>query len=123
MAALAKDILAGKQKLHDLVGMVAAWLFSLINRRRFAHDLVRELTSRIPLPWDAKMVAVARGIQITGILFCLSAGRELHQCQSFADLALTETKERLKHILKAAADDWIRLADFPPAASASGERG
>jgi len=58
----------------------------------------------------AQAQVVARGVQITGILVCMAAGRELDQCQCFADLALTETKERVKRILKA-ADDWVRLAD------------
>ncbi|MGH3772254.1 MAG: hypothetical protein ACRDRW_12800 [Pseudonocardiaceae bacterium] len=69
--------------------------------------IARELVQRIPIPViDQKIVAVARGLQIIGILLCLSQGIPLNQCQSFIDLALTEAKERVKQILIGAMDDW-----------------
>lgn len=36
--------------------------------------------------------------------------RDLTQCQCFIDLALAETKERVRKILAAAMSDWTGLA-------------
>ena len=46
----------------------------------------------IPLPMDAKMVSVARGIQVAGILLCVIDNRDLTKCECFIDLAKTESK-------------------------------
>ena len=68
---------------------------------------------RTCLPVDAKFTAVARGVQLTGIMLCLAAGRDLTHCPCFIELALNETKDRVKKILTAALDDWTNLASFP----------
>lgn len=49
---------------------------------------------------------IREGLQMVGIVLCLSAGSPLSQCQSFIDLALVESKERVKQILVGAMDDW-----------------
>jgi hypothetical protein len=113
LAKLAAEILAGKQGLHNLVGKTARSLTSLLGRSDYEQALAQELASKLPLPWDAKFVAVARGIQITGILICLADGKNLTHCQCFIDLAQTETKENVKKILTDALDDWAHLADVP----------
>jgi hypothetical protein len=79
-----------------------------------AQAFFRELMSSIPLPIDAKMIAVARGVQIAGILLCVMDNRDLTKCECFIDLALAETKERVDAILVAAMSDWTRLARFRP---------
>ena len=56
-----------------------------------AQAFARELASSIPLPTDAKMIAVARGVQIAGILLCVMDGRDLTKCECFTDLALAES--------------------------------
>jgi hypothetical protein len=91
LAELAARTLTGKQKLHDLLGSIVRGLASLLGANRLEQKLLHELSSRIPLPWDAKLVAVARGIQVTGILLCLADGRDLSRCQCFIDLTLAET--------------------------------
>ncbi|MCZ7437729.1 hypothetical protein O7598_15080 [Micromonospora sp. WMMC241] len=113
LARMAGAILAGKKKLHDLVGAIGAWLVSLLGGDRVVQSLARELASRIPLPPDAKMVAAARGLQVTGVLLCLVNGDDLTRCQCFIDLALEETKTQVKKILVAALEDWTGLAQFP----------
>jgi hypothetical protein len=40
--------------------------------------------------------------------------QDLTHCQCFIDLALNETKERMKKLLAAAVDDWAHLARFTP---------
>jgi hypothetical protein len=113
LADLASAILVGKKKLHDLVGSVASWFTSLMGGDRVVQAFVRELASSIPLPPDAKLVATARGIQVTGILLCVVNGDDLTRCQCFIDLALDEVKTRVKKILVAAMTDWAGLAKFP----------
>jgi len=49
---------------------------------------------------------VARYLQMVGILLCLSQCIPLNRCQSFIDLALAETKERVKEIMVEAMEDW-----------------
>lgn len=73
----------------------------------------RELATNIPLPYEARAIAVARGAQITGVLLCAINGEDLTRCQCFIDLALEETKTVVKKILLAGADDWVGLAAFP----------
>ena len=58
------------------------------------------------------MVAVARGIQITGILLCVMDNRDLMKCRCFIDLAVAESKERVNQILVAGMSDWTGLAQF-----------
>jgi hypothetical protein len=115
LAALAKEILAAKEKFHKAIGGIVAWLLSLVGINDTARVFARELSSRIPIPpIDAKAVAVARGVQIAGIVLCVSAGDDLTRCQCFIDLALTETKTRVKKILLAATHDWTSLKEFSP---------
>jgi hypothetical protein len=116
LAAIASAILAGKKRLHDIIGRTAGRLLSRIGGNRFEEALARELFAKIPLPVDAKLTAAARGVQIVGILLCMANGRDLSRCECFVALALSETKERLKQILAAGAGDWVHLADFPRSA-------
>lgn len=114
LADIARAILAGKTKLHDLGGTLASRLMSLMGRHAIEQRFARELGSRVPLPTDAQMVATARGAQITGIVICLVNGDDLNRCQCFIDLALSESKTRLKSVLVAAMDDWAGLGQFRP---------
>ena len=41
---------------------------------------------------DAKLVATARGVQVTGVLLCLVNDDDLRQCQCFIDLSLEQAK-------------------------------
>lgn len=61
---------------------------------------------------------MARGLQITGILVCVVDGQDLIRCPFFIDLALAESKARVKQILVAALDDWTGLAAFRPSTHA-----
>lgn len=114
LAEVAATILEGKKKLHDLVGTAAGWLVSMFGMGSVEQQLARELASRLPLPPDGKLVAAARGVQVTGVLVCVVNGNDLVRCQCFIDLALDEAKTRVKQILSAAAGDWCELAHFRP---------
>lgn len=116
LARLARDILRGRQRLHDVVGSAARRSVSLLGGRRFARTLAAELAAKLPLPFDEQAIAVARGIQVSGVLLCLAEGRNLTRCACFVDLTREEAKEQVKRVMVAALDDWRGLARFPPAA-------
>jgi hypothetical protein len=119
LARVARSILQAKAQLHMAVGQIFGWAMAAAGADAEARAFTQELAANIPIvPIDAKMVAVARGVQVVGILLCLIDGRDITDCQCFVDLALTETKERVKAILIAATSDWPGLARFPHDAAA-----
>jgi hypothetical protein len=107
LADMAKGLLDGKEALHDFVGSAAERLAGDIGLEPVDRAVVKELAKRIPIPViDQKIVMVARSLQMIGILLCVGEGRPLNRCQCFIDLALAETKERVKEILTDATKDW-----------------
>jgi hypothetical protein len=61
---------------------------------------------------DPKVIAVARGLQVAGILLCVMDDKGLEQCDCFIDLVRTEAIERVKQILVTGMSDWVNLARF-----------
>ena len=90
------------------------WAAGALGAGAPARAFTVELASNIALPVDAKMIAVARGLQVAGILLCVMDNRGLTKCQCFIDLAMAETKERANAMLVAAMSDWTNLARFRP---------
>lgn len=115
LARTAESLLAGKQEIHNVLGFLVSRGVSLLGGGDAVQAFTRELVSALPLPvLDAKLVAASRGIQVTGVLICVLAGRDLTSCDCFVALALTETKAQVKKILVTAMTDWVRLQPFPP---------
>jgi hypothetical protein len=113
LARLAAAVLKGKQKIHQLVGRSSGWIAGLWGADDFTRAFAADLAANIPLgPIDAKAVAVARGLQISGIVLCIMDNKDLTECECFIDLALTDTKERVQQILVAGMSNWIGLARF-----------
>jgi hypothetical protein len=123
LARLARSILEAKAQIHSLIGYATGWAVKKLGAGDAAQAFADELASNIPLPIDAKMIAVARGVQVAGILLCVMDNRDLTRCECFIDLALAETKERLQQILDAAMSDWTGLARFTSPASRPGSLG
>jgi hypothetical protein len=112
IANVAKAVLDGKKKLHEIIGSFGGWVTWQIGGNPLARAVAKELTQRIPIPpIDEPARVIARALQMTGILLCLSRGGPLNGCQSFIDLALTETKERVKQIVAVAVGDWTNPND------------
>jgi hypothetical protein len=120
LARIARLILQAKAQAHRAVGKVSGWIVGAFGANDAAREFTEELVSNIPLPIDDKMIAVARGVQVAGVLLCLMDGRDLTECECFVDLALAETKERVKQVLVAAMSDWVNLARFRPHAAPAG---
>ena len=109
IAALAKALIDGKEKLHDLIGEAGGWLTEKLRGQGLECIVAKELAKKIPIPIvDEKTAVVARGLQMIGISRCLARGIPLERCQCFIDLALTETKEQVKEKLAAALGDWAQ---------------
>jgi hypothetical protein len=109
IAALARALLDGKEKLHDLIGEAGGWLAERLGGQSLERIAAKELAKKIPIPViDEKTAVVARGLQMIGISLCLARGIPLERCQCFIDLALTETKEQVKEKLAAALGDWAQ---------------
>lgn len=120
LARAAEGILKGKQQIHDALGIIASHGVRLLGGSDAVQDFTDELVSTLPIPiLDAKLVAAARGIQVTGVLICVVGGGELTRCDCFIALALAETKERVEKILVTAMSDWARLQTFRPRPAAS----
>jgi hypothetical protein len=112
LADIARSILAAKTQIHKSVGGLFGWAAGALGAGDPAQAFYQELMSNIPLPIDAKIIAVARGVQVAGILLCVMDGRDLAKCECFRDLALAEAKERVGQILVAAMSDWTSLKTF-----------
>ena len=112
-------MLGAKTQIHKAAGKLFGWVVGALGAGDAARAFTEELISNIPLPIDAKMIAVARGVQVAGILLCAMEDRDLTECECFIDLALAETKERVKQILVAAMSDWVDLARFWPQSKAT----
>ena len=112
LADLAKMILEGKKKLHEIIGGTASQIVSMLGANRIERTVVMELARRIRIPVvDEKAIVIARGLQMIGILICIQDNIPLNRCPSFIDLARAETKERVKEILEAAIKDWTHPSD------------
>lgn len=112
LARLARFVLKTKTLIHKGVGKLSRWFATKFGAGAATQAFAEELASNIPLPTDAKMVAVARGLQVTGILLCIMDGKTLQRCDCFVELARTETEERAKQILMAGMSKWVALARF-----------
>jgi len=111
---MARLILKTKTLIHKEVGGLFGRVAGALGASDPVQAFTTELASNIPLPGDAQAIAVARGLQVAGILLCVMDGRDLTKCECFIDLALAETKERVKAMLVAAMSDWTNLARFRP---------
>ena len=111
---MARFILKTKALIHKGVGKLFGWVVGRFGAGDAVRAFAEELASNIPLPTDAKMIAVARGLQMAGILLCVMDDKSLEQCVCFIDLVRTESEERVKQILITGMSDWVNLARFRP---------
>jgi hypothetical protein len=118
LARLAAAVLERRQKLHELAGRSFGWLTGRLGAGDVTRAFAAELAANISLgPIDAKAIALARGLQVSGVVLCVMDQNDLTKCQCFIDLALSETKQRVHAILVAGMSDWAGLARFGPRTS------
>jgi hypothetical protein len=104
LARAAKQLLDVKKALHQALGDGATAIVKQSGGGSVEQAMASALAMKIPIPGEEQVVLVARGLQIVGIAICLHARRPLTRCQCFIDLALSETKERVKTILEGELD-------------------
>ncbi|MEV0787191.1 hypothetical protein AB0I52_30355 [Streptomyces sp. NPDC050423] len=106
LARLAREILQGKEQLHDVVGRAAGGLFGLLGRPKIERVFAQELARRIPLPVDTQLSAAARGLQIAGIYVCVVGNRSLSNCACLRDVLVVDGQASLQQLLEGALEDW-----------------
>jgi hypothetical protein len=70
---------------------------------------VQEVVSRIPLPFDVKLSAAARALQIAGIYVCLVGGRGLAGCACLKDVLKVEGQAQVQKLILGSMQDWKEL--------------
>ena len=61
------------------------------------------LVERIPLPWDPKLTAAARALQVMGVQICAVLG-DLDHCECLHDLARQVGVDEIRDVLLTAMD-------------------
>jgi hypothetical protein len=112
------DLAAVLLGMHDMVSDAISELAGELGCGPIVQAFVHELADKLPLGPDAHLVAVARGLQMTGVLICVSAQRPLVRCPCFRALSRAETQAQLHDLLITAMSDWRGLKDFPSANAA-----
>lgn len=114
LARMARFVLKTKRLVHKGVGKLFRWVVGGFGADDAIQAFAEELASNIPLPTDAKMIAVARGLQVAGVLLCVMDDKRLEDCDCFIDLVRAGTEEWVKRILIAGMSDWVNLSRFQP---------
>jgi hypothetical protein len=113
LAQLAREILEGRERLHEGLAEAASWLLGFFGRSLVERQFAYELVKRLPLPViDEKLIAVGRGLQATGIVVCLARSRPMISCACFTDIVKSEGKTQVKELIVAATEDWVGLRRF-----------
>ena len=81
---------------------------------RFQRLLVRKLAEKLPLPWDVKLEAIVRGIQVVGIWICVVHELPLEDCPCLQMMGGAELREwiekEIQELLDATRQDIERAA-------------
>ena len=67
---------------------------------RFQRLLVRKLAEKLPLPWDVKLEAIVRGIQVVGVWICVVQELPLEDCPCLQMMGGAELKERIEQEIR-----------------------
>jgi len=102
VAAAARAVLRLKRQAHDLVSEAVSQMFDQLVRdlSRFQRLLLKRLAAKLPLPWDVKLEAVARGLQVIGIWMCLVQDLPLERCPCVGMFSVTLVRERIEQEIK-----------------------
>jgi hypothetical protein len=116
LAQAARAVLRLKQRTHELVGEAASRALerAVGDLPRFHRLLVQKVAAKLPMPWDLKLEAIARGLQAIGIWSCLVQGLPLERCTCLLMRAVAAVKEQIEaeitELLDATERDLRRAA-------------
>jgi hypothetical protein len=99
LAETARAVLALKRKTHELTGEAVGALLPE-GTPGFHRMLVRKIAEKVPLPWDAKLEAIARGLQVIGIWMCLVQNLPLERCACLQMFGVELLKERVEQSIE-----------------------
>jgi hypothetical protein len=102
LAEAARAVLDLKRQTHELVGEAVGQLFDRLvrNLSQFQRLVIKKVAAKLPLPWDVKLDAIARGLQVIGIWMCLVQDLPLERCPCMEMLSVTLVKERIEQEIK-----------------------
>ncbi len=110
LAKLARTILEAQDRLREGLVEVTDRTLRLLNRSSVERQFAAELVKRLPLPAVGEnLIATARGLQVTGIVVCVTESRPLTQCACFTDVVLVEGQAKVKSLITAGLEDWAGL--------------
>ncbi len=114
LANTAAAVLRLKDKAHSLVGTgIGAMLPA--STPRFHRKLVERIASKIPLPWDVKLEAIARALQVLGIFECFVKNLPMTDCACLRMLGAKYAKDQVSEHVKDLIDETGRdLRGEPP---------
>lgn len=82
----------------------------MVGGARLMETFAGELASRLTLPFDAQVLAAARGLQIAGICVCVLQGANLTDCACLMDVLKAGGEAQVKGLVSGAMEDWQGLA-------------
>jgi hypothetical protein len=98
LADTARAVLALKKKTHELTGEAVSALLPE-GTPRFHRMLVKKIAEKVPLPWDVKLEAIARGLQVIGIWLCVVQNLPLERCACLQMFGVALFKERIEQCI------------------------
>ena len=106
LAEATRAILRLKRRAHEMVGEAVAEMFERLVRElpRFQRLLVRKLAEKLPLPWDVKLAAIVRGIQVVGVWICVVQELPLGDCPCLQMMGGAELRERIEQEIQELLD-------------------
>jgi hypothetical protein len=107
LAQTARAVLDLKQKAHEAVGQGISRLLPP-GTPRLHRTLVRRIAEKVLLPWDAKLEAIARGLQVIGIYLCFARNVPLERCACLRMLGPQLIKEQIKRYIEDLLEDTDR---------------
>ena len=113
LAKIARGLLGLKGYFTKILQVALNWIMEKTGFGPFPRLVACQLVAAIPLPWNAKLVAVARVLQVTGICMCFSHDR-LMECRCLHDLVQFESMQAIGHLLTGAIHDWREIAERMP---------
>jgi hypothetical protein len=107
LANTARSILQLKDRVHELVGSgIGAMLPA--DTPRFHRNLTERIATKIPLPWDAKLDAIVRALQLLGIFECFVKNLPMTDCACLRMLGARLAKDQLNEQVKKLIDETGR---------------
>jgi hypothetical protein len=98
LADTARAVLDLGRRSHELVATGVDKLLPP-ETPRFHRNLVKKIAAKLPLPWDVKLAAIARGLQVFGIWMCMLQDR-LEHCACLRMLGPQLVKEQVKRYIE-----------------------